>query len=172
MQEESKAAFTLCEKLVANPHLSDYFHHLSFSLSGSVEMADGAGHSVLSIVKGKFSIHPIDQNSIHVRFYDLVELHPYKNNEQIRILEQSTIKVTREEGLFALRGTWWQWRGHDESEWPCMLYWARYFFEVDPLEQLSATGRETRIIAAWWNLIRATTIARKILMEIHSQWPN
>lgn len=138
MQEELQVAFTLGERLVANPHLSDYFHRLSFSPSGSVEMADGAGQLVLSIVRGKFSIHPIDQNAIQVRLYDLVELHPYKDHEPIRVLEPSSVKVTREEGLFALRGAWWGRRDEDESEWPCMLYWARYFFEVDPLEQLSS----------------------------------
>lgn len=141
MQKEREAAFTLGETLVANPHLSDYFHRLSFSSSGSVEMVDGAGQQILSLVRGKFSIHPLDQTAIQVRLYDLVELHPYQHHEQIRTLEPSSIKVTREEGLFALRRVWWGRKDEDESEWPCMLYWARYFFEVDPLEQLSLNRR-------------------------------
>lgn len=141
MQEEIEVAFTSGKMLVANPHLSDYFHRLSFLPSGSVEMADGAGHAVLSKVRGKFSIYPIDQNSIQLSLHDLVELHPYKTNEQIRVLEPSSIKVTREEGLFAFRGAWWGRRDEDDREWPCMLYWARYFFEVDPLEQLSLNRR-------------------------------
>lgn len=141
MQGKIEVAFPLCTTLVANPHLSDYFHRLSFSPSGPVDMADGAGHSILSVAKGKFSIHPIDQSSIEVRLYDLVELHPYKDNEQIRMLEPSNVKVTREEGVFAFRGAWWGRKDEDKSEWPCMLYWARYFFEVDPLEQLSSNRR-------------------------------
>ncbi len=141
MQQEMEVAFSLDGILEANPHLSDYVHRLSFSSSGSVEMADGAGHLVLSRVKGKFSLHPIDQNSIQVKLYDLVELHPYENHEPIRALEPGCVKVTREDGLFAFRGTWWGRRDEDESQWPCMLYWARYFFEVDPLERLSFNRR-------------------------------
>lgn len=141
MQEESEAAFTLCEGLAANPHLTDYFHWLKFSSSGSVEMADGAGHAVLSKARGKFSTYPLDQNSIQVRLYNLVELHPYKGNDPIRTLEPSSVKVTYEKGLFAFRSVWWGRKDEDESEWPCMLYWARYFFEVDPLDQLSMNRR-------------------------------
>ena len=49
--------------------------------------------------------------------------------------------MTREEGLFAFRTVWWGRKDEDESHWPCMLYWIRYFFEVDPLEQLSLNRR-------------------------------
>jgi hypothetical protein len=141
MQKEIEPAFTLDKQLVANPHLSEYFHRLEFSPMGSIKMADGAGQMVISIVQGSFSISPIDQNSILVNFYDLVELHPYKDDQPCRPLEPSSIKVTREEGLFAFRGRWWGTERPKEDEWPCMLYWARYFFEVDPLAQLSHNRR-------------------------------
>lgn len=141
MQKEIEPAFTLDKQLVANPHLSDYFHRLTFSPAGSVEMFDAAGHLLISKIQGSFSISPIDQSTIEVRFYDLVELHPYKDDQPGRPLEPSSIKVTREEGLFAFRGRWWGTERPQEEEWPCMLYWTRYFFEVDPLAQLSHNRR-------------------------------
>ncbi|GHO51168.1 hypothetical protein KSX_93310 [Ktedonospora formicarum] len=138
MQEEIHIAFTFGETLAANPHLADYFHRLHFSPSGSVEMADGAGLSILSIVRGKYALHPIDQHTIQVTFYDLREMHPYNNNNQVRELEPSSVKVTREEGTFAFRRVWWERRDEDESQWPCMLYWARYVFDLDPLDRLAS----------------------------------
>lgn len=72
-------------------------------------MLDAAGHMILSVVRGQFSVHPVDAGSVEVRFYDLVELDPYRNHEPLRELEPSSIRVTREEGVFAFRHhkSWW-----------------------------------------------------------------
>jgi hypothetical protein len=141
MQEESAIAFSLDGMFRANPNLTDYAHWLKFSPTGSVRMVDAAGHMVISIVEGCFSVSPLDARSIQVHFYDLLELHPYEDEKVVRALEPCSINVTREEGVYAFR--WHQWvpKGIESHEWPCTIYWTRYFFEVDPLAQLSYNRR-------------------------------
>ncbi|GHO44265.1 hypothetical protein [Ktedonospora formicarum] len=140
MQEANEVAFTLDGTLAANPHLHDYFHYLTFSQSGDIQMGDGAGQFVIAIVKGKFSIKPLDQRTLQLYLYDLVELDPHK---PVRALEPYIVKVTREEGLFAFRQIWWEYKNEDQEQWPCILYWARYVFEPDPLKLLSSNREKS-----------------------------
>jgi hypothetical protein len=139
MQEEKSTSFLITGTFEANPYLYDYLHSLRFSPAGVIEMLDGAGQVLNTLVKGRFSVQAGDQNTASVYFYDLREVDPYNEQEQLRELNTSSIKITREEGTFSFKQQV-VWKIHDENEWPCLLYRVRYIFEVDPLEQ-TLTGR-------------------------------
>ncbi len=140
MQGQGEAAFSLCGEFEANPHTPDYWHRLRFSPAGTVEMHDAAGHLVLSRVRGRFTIQPIDACSVQVHLYDLVELGLGRSDEPMRELEPWSVKVTREEGVYAFRHPSGP-MGASPAAWPCLLYWNRYFFEVDPLLGLPGLAR-------------------------------
>ncbi|HVU67189.1 MAG TPA: hypothetical protein VHD63_08675 [Ktedonobacteraceae bacterium] len=142
MQAGIELAFTLSGTLRANPRLSDYIHRIDFLPEGEVDMLDAAGHSLLSRVHGCYELFPVDQRTIRVRFFDLVEWHPYKD-VPVRALETCQINVTREEDLFAFRGYPGTWitKETPPDEWPCSIFWARYVFELDPLTQLAENRR-------------------------------
>ncbi len=54
--------------LAANPHLYDYIHTLEFDPVGRVEMVDGAGQVLNTLVKGTFSLEMSDRSSAQVQF--------------------------------------------------------------------------------------------------------
>jgi hypothetical protein len=133
--QEKTIPFTLSGEFEANPHLYDYLHRLSFSPTGIVEMVDGAGQVLNSLVRGRFSLQAAGQNVTLVQFFDLVELNPYDEQEQHSVLDTISVKLTREEGIFAFKRQV-VWNIRDEQEWPCLLYRLRYVFENDPLTQV------------------------------------
>lgn len=140
MQEQT-IPFLLSGAFEANPHLYDYLHRLNFSPSGLVEMVDGAGQVLNSLVRGRFSLQAAGQNTALVQFFDLVEVNPYDKQDQRGVLDAIRVKLTREEGIFAFKQQV-VWNIRDEQEWPCLLYRRRYVFESDPLTQVlsSRTG--------------------------------
>jgi hypothetical protein len=140
MQEES-IPFMLSGSFEANPHLYDYLHRLSFSPSGTVEMVDGAGQVLNSLVRGRFSLQAAGQNAVLVQFFDLVELNPYDEQEKRRGLDAISVKLTRQEGIFAFKQQV-IWSIRNEQEWPCLLYRRRYVFEDDPLTQVLSSRAE------------------------------
>lgn len=163
MDGERGTAFPIPGRLAANPHLYDYLHALHFSSSGAVEMLDGAGQSLNTLVKGRFSVQPRDQSSSLVHFFDLLEVQdrpsfqlqpkdptasdhsdyseyvlaeqPGQQEIPVRSLAPLSVIVTREEGIFPFMRQV-VWKILDKKEWPCLLYRVRYVFEVDPLEQM------------------------------------
>jgi len=67
--QEQIIPFLLSGAFEANPHLYDYLHRLSFSPSGLVEMVDGAGQVLNSLVNGRFSLQAAGQNAALVQFF-------------------------------------------------------------------------------------------------------
>lgn len=61
----------------------------------------------------------------------------------MRELEPMRVRVTREEGVYAFRhhACWWVPRDTAPADWPCLLYWNRYRFAVDPLASLASNRR-------------------------------
>ncbi len=157
MQEENTPPFSISGDFEVGPHLYSYLHRLSFSLSGNVEMVDGAGQEIIAVVKGRFAVQRKDHRTARVHFSDLVELKvkpplllekkdrnapgyfgyvwvenpDYHNEKPIRTLAPISVLVTREEGLFPFVKS-----APFKEDLPCLLYRARYIFESDPLEQV------------------------------------
>jgi hypothetical protein len=123
--------FPIPSVLVADPHVYDYMHFLSFERGNKVEMVDGGGQVINAEAKGHFKILPVSAVQADVEFYDLAEHHTYGRGKKANI-EGFTVRVTQENGVFAFReiGPW----GFEADKWPCLLYRARYVFERDPLE--------------------------------------
>jgi hypothetical protein len=118
--------------LSANPHYYDYIHSLVFKDDGSVELVDGAGQLINAEAVGKYRVRDIDASSVEVEFYDVIEVNPYQKDRRLRDIAPFKVKVLREEGVFPFRQEV-VWKINDETEWPCLLYRARYVFDSDPL---------------------------------------
>lgn len=143
-------------RFVANPHLYDYLHALDFMPFGSVDMLDGAGQVLNTLVRGRFSVEELGPTLLVVHFTDLVELDPYYRLKRLRgrdvaavirsmhryllhdehdvrrRLDPCHVQVAREDGLFLLRCQV-VWNIKDDQEWPYLLYRIRYRFAADPL---------------------------------------
>jgi hypothetical protein len=143
-------------RLAANPHLYDYVHTLVFDPSGTVEMVDGAGQRLNTLVRGRFTVEELGPTVFTLHFIDLVEIDPYYKQKRFsgldlpayfravqqyvpydehdvrRRLDPRSICVTREVDPFLLRCQV-IWKISDDLEWPYLLYRARYRFDSDPL---------------------------------------
>jgi hypothetical protein len=166
MPEQGSDPFSAGGVFGANPHLYDYVHSLAFTPAGTVEMVDGAGQVINTLIKARFSAEPLDATSFHVTFMDIVEVDPYYHHKHMRIKrmrdsagkefikvtgmnaahEESDVRsrpdpfsvtVTREESTFAIRQQV-IWSITDEQDWPYLLYRVRYRFSSDPLERFRA----------------------------------
>lgn len=143
-------------RFAANPHLYDYMHTLAFDPSGAVEMVDGAGQVLNTLVRGRFTVEELGPTEFSVAFAELVDIDPYYKRRRFhdldfdayikaldedipfeeqdvrRRLDPCQIHVAREDGLFLLRRQI-VWKIKDEQEWPYLLYRVRYRFATDPL---------------------------------------
>jgi len=159
--EPSPQLFAAGERLAANPDLYDYVHYLDLDPTGTVEMVDGGGQALATLVQGRWDVALLDAATARLTLTDLVELNPYYKQEQFRDLSlddliQATsqpvpyeerdirsrpasisLQVTREEGVFALREQI-IWNLRDERDWPYLLFRERYYFSTDPLASFSA----------------------------------
>lgn len=158
MPEPETDPFSAGGTFAANPHLYDYLHFLVFDATGTVEMQDGAGQRLNTLVCGHFSSEQLAPNVFQAHFSEMVELNPYYKMERFRGLDFDTyfqavqgdvpyeeqdirshpepfsVQITREDGLFFLRRQV-VWKIADEDDWPYLLYRVRYVFDSDPLEQ-------------------------------------
>ena len=156
MPEQQLDPFSGGGRFAANPSLYDYVHTLVFDPAGTVEMVDGAGQVLNTLVKGRFAVEELGPTAFLVSLAGLVELDPYYRLKRFRGLELSayfkavqenipyeegdvrsrldpySVNVTREVGLFLLRRQV-IWKISDEQEWPYLLYRVRYRFAFDPL---------------------------------------
>lgn len=156
MSEQRPDPFSGGGRFAANPHLYDYVHTLVFDPAGTVEMVDGAGQVLNTLVRGRFSVEAPGPMEFVVNFADLVEIDPYYRLKRFRHLDFDAyvkavqedvpydehdvrrrldpyrVHVTQEEGLFQLREQV-IWNIKDEQEWPYLLYRVRCRFAADPL---------------------------------------
>jgi hypothetical protein len=159
MRAQPSDPFSRGERFAANPHLYDYLHALDFVPFGSVDMLDGAGQVLNTLVRGRFGVEELGPTAWVLHLTDLVELDPYYRLKRLRgrdtaavirsmhryvlhdehdvrrRLDPCRLQVAREEGLFVLRRQV-VWQVRDEQEWPYMLYRSRYRFAADPLAAL------------------------------------
>lgn len=158
MSEQWPNPFSGGGRFVANPHLYDYVHTLVFDPVGTVEMVDGAGQVLNTLVKGHFTVEERGPAAFLVSFADLVEIDPYYRLKRFGNLDRDafskavrenvpyeegdvrsrpdpcSVNVAREEGLFLLRRHI-VWNIKDKQEWPYLLYRVRYRFAFDPLAE-------------------------------------
>lgn len=162
MPEQRPDPFSGGGRFVANPHLYDYLHALDFKKAfGSVDMLDGAGQVLNTLVRGRFSVDELGSTLWVVHFTDLVELDPYFRLKRLRGRDMAAVirsmhsyvlhnehdvrrrldpchmQVAREDGLFLLRCQV-VWKVTDDQEWPYLLYRSRYRFAADPLTACQA----------------------------------
>src|SRR5437764_1132610 len=119
-------------QLDANPHFYDYRHVIKFQSQEAVELVDGAGQVFNMKARGQYRIHPAGNNTAEIEFRDLVLINPYEDDKEIGPVDPIRVRVVREKGLFAFRYETFG-KIEDYDEWPCLLYHARYVFDVDPL---------------------------------------
>lgn len=156
MPEQPANPFMIGGRFAANPQLYDYAHTLTFDPAGVVEMVDGAGQALNTLVRGKFTVEETGLSSFALAFTELVDIDPYYKHKRFHHLEihdyvkaisqdipydeqdvrrrmaPCRIPVTREEGIFPLRQQV-IWKIKDAQEWPYRLYRVRYHFATDPL---------------------------------------
>ncbi len=158
MPEQHLDPFSPGGQFAANPQLYDYIHSITFGADGGIEMVDGAGQVLNTLVRGQFSAEQVEPDSFLLHLTDLVEIDPYyklrwlrqtqedtdarmkisfdeiphEDRDVIRQVPPSSIMVEREEGLFVLQCQV-VWRIDDEQEWPYLLARIRYRFATDPL---------------------------------------
>jgi hypothetical protein len=156
MPQPQPNPFATGKRLVANPYLYDYVHTLEFHSAGIIEMVDGAGQRLNTLVHGRFSVEQVSPTAFLVSLTDLVEINPYYTLERFRGLDLAayakavqgyvpyeehdvrrrldpfSVHVAQEEGLFSLRQHV-IWKIRDAQEWPYLLYRVRYRFASDPL---------------------------------------
>lgn len=162
MADELGAVFIRGATFRANPHLYDYVHQLEFNPDSSIEMVDGAGQVLNTLVKARFALSSAANASYVLHFFDVVEIDPYYKVRRFRGLDLAAfakatahdlpydeedvrqrmepfrIQVIREGGPFLLKSQV-IWRINDELDWPYLLYRARYRFNKDPLARFPGT---------------------------------
>lgn len=151
-------------RFAANPHLYSYVHTLDFKPAGAVEMVDGAGQTLFTLIQGRFSVERVSPTAFHLLLTDLAELNPYYKRERFRHLDLAAyvratagevpyeehdvrsrpgpmrIQVLQEDGPFVLRQQI-IWKLDDEEDWPYLEFRVRYRFAVDPLAAFVANRR-------------------------------
>ncbi|HEX8033543.1 MAG TPA: hypothetical protein VF510_06835 [Ktedonobacterales bacterium] len=156
MPDQLPDPFSAGGVFAANPNLYDYLHTLQFNSTGTLEMLDGAGQVLNTLVRGRFNVEQLTSSAFQLNFHDLIELNPYyelkrrceldpdviaespegyipyDEDDILCRLDPFSVHVVREEGLFVLRQQV-IWRIKDEQEWPYLLYRSRYRFASDPL---------------------------------------
>lgn len=143
-------------RFAANPDLYDYVHTLYVSDATSLEMIDGAGQRLFTLVQCRFVVEALTKASWRLSLTHLVEINPYYKLERFRGLEPEafakairgsvpygegdvrsrpapmSLQVTQKTGLFALR-VHIIWNLEDDQEWPYLPFRERYRFSIDPL---------------------------------------
>src|SRR5690348_8718234 len=156
MSEQQPDPFSAGGRFTANPYLYDYVHAVDFHSTGIIEMVDGAGQRLNTLVHGRFSVEQVSPTAFLVSLTDLVEINPYYTRERFRGLDLAayakavqgyvpyeehdvrrrldpfSVQVAQEEGPFSLRQHV-IWKIRDPQEWPYLLYRVRYRFTSDPL---------------------------------------
>nr|BBH87428.1 hypothetical protein KTC_21790 [Thermosporothrix sp. COM3] len=127
-------AFSAC------PTSTETERSLRFSRTGTVEMVM-RGQGFNGRARGRFSIQTLTRTSaliylFNVKIYDLADT-TYSN--PMRTLPSRNVTVSREGGAFAFEKP-----GQPETEdQSCLLYRARYRFDVDPLSLLGDNAEAT-----------------------------
>jgi len=112
--------------LSANPHYYDYLHVLELKADGEIEMLDGAGQFINTLIKGRYEL---DAQSL--RLFDLVEYDAY-SKEKLLELPAVTHQPKKQAGQFAFQQEL-PFRIDNPDEQPCLLFHARYIFDFDPI---------------------------------------
>ncbi|MBI4746981.1 MAG: hypothetical protein HY774_00710 [Acidobacteria bacterium] len=120
-------------RLSANPHFYDYLHCLDFEPDGLVRMLDGGGQVINTEAHGRYRISQVDDAFFQIHFSELVETNPYADDRILRHLDDFSVTVEKQDGLFAFHQEV-VWHIADKTKWPCLLYPVRYVFNIDPLE--------------------------------------
>lgn len=119
--------------LSANPHYYDYLHSLEFKAGGDIEICQGAGQLITTLVQGHYKIQDTSNKNVHsFTLYDMAEYDPY-SDEKIADLNSYTIHLIQETGLFAFKQEV-VWKIANPDEHPCLLYNVRYLYSINAID--------------------------------------
>jgi hypothetical protein len=118
--------------MLANPQLYDYVHDLDFREDGSVELKDGAGQLINCVVRGRYSVRALGDESAVVAFFELKEVDPHQDYALLGERAGFSVQVTRERGLFPFIEESPS-KVNDPDARPALLYQMRYVYTFDPL---------------------------------------
>lgn len=117
--------------LIANPERYDYVHNIKLETDGRVEMVDGGGQALRRQIEGRYEITIGNAAEAQIRFYDLLDVDPYKRSQETKVVKPFTTKVVLEKGPFAFEcEVVWHVKPDEE---PYVVFPGRIAFDDDPL---------------------------------------